>query len=157
MSHELIVASYLSDERGCDGVIAPKLIRQTDHIDSIVADKGFDQIVVYEAALIHLKQDEKIMIHPKANGVISASGEAALRQRNQHIKSINEDGVLAWRRTSGYYRQSEVENMFYRYKTLIGDQLRARGENYRQVESVLACNILNQFRLLGSPQSTLVA
>ena len=65
----------------------------------------------------------------------------------QHIKSINEDGVFAWRRTSGYYRQSEVENMFYRYKILIGDQLRARGENSRQVESVLACNILNQFRL----------
>ena len=87
----------------------------------------------------------------------TASGEAALRQRNQHIKSINEDGVLAWRRTSGYYRQSDVENMFYRYKTLIGDQLRARGENSRQVESVLACNILNQFRLLGRPESELVA
>ena len=97
------------------------------------------------------------MIHPRANGVISASGEAALRQRSQHIKSINEDGVLAWRRTSGYYRQSEVENMFFRYKKLIGDELRARGENSRRVESVIACNILNQFRLLGSPQSKLVA
>jgi len=67
-----------------------------------------DQIDVYEAALIHLNQDGKIMIHPRANGVISASGEASLRQRNQHIKSINEDGVLTWRRASGYYRQSEV-------------------------------------------------
>ena len=25
-----------------------------------------------------------------------------------HVKSIKEDGVLAWRRTSGYYRQSGV-------------------------------------------------
>ena len=91
------------------------------------------------------------MIHPRANGVVSALGEAALRHRNQLINSINEDGVLAWRRTSGYYRQSEVENMFYRYKTLIGNQLRARGKHSRQVESILACNILNHFRLLGRP------
>jgi len=157
VSHGLIVANHLTDEGGCDGTIAPTLIGQTGHIDSIVADKGYDQIGVYEAAQVHLKQGGEIIIHPRANGVISASGEAALRQRNQHIKSINEDGVLAWRRTSGYYCQSEVENMFYRYKTLIGDQLRARGENSRQVESVLACNILNQFRLLGRPQCELVA
>ena len=157
VSHGLIVASDLTDERGCDGVIAPTLITQTGHIDSIVADKGYDQVSVYEAAQAHVKQDGRIMIHPRANGVISASGEAALRQRNQHIKSINEDGVLAWIRTSGYYRQSAVENMFYRYKTLIGDQLRARGENSRQVESILACNILNQFRSLGRPECELVA
>ena len=97
------------------------------------------------------------MIHPRVNGVISASGEAALRQRNQHIKSINEDGVVAWRRTSGYYRQSEVENMFYRYKTLLGDQLRARSETFRLVESILACTILNRFIELGHPQCMLVA
>ena len=157
VSSGLIVASDLTDERGSDGVIAPTLITQIGHIDSIVADKGYDQVSVYEAAQAHLKQGGRIMIHPRVNGVISASGEAALRQRNQHIKSINEDGVLAWRRTSGYYRQSDVENMFYRYKTLIGDQLRARGENSRQVESVLACNILNQFRLLGRPECELVA
>jgi hypothetical protein len=47
--------------------------------------------------------------------------------------------------------------MFSRYKNLIGDELKARNENSRRVESVIACNILNQFKLLGSPQSELVA
>ena len=61
------------------------------------------------------------------NAVVSASDEAALRQRNQHVKSIDEDVVLAWKRTSGWYRQSEVENMFFRSKNLIGDELKARG------------------------------
>ena len=88
---------------------------------------------------------------------MSASDEAALRRRNQHIKSINQDGALACRRTSGYDHQSEVENMFFRYKKLIGDELKARGGNSRRVDSVIACNILNQFRPLGSPQSTLIA
>ena len=95
--------------------------------------------------------------YPRANTVVSASDEAALRQRNQHVKSIDEDAVPTWKRTPGYYRQSEVENMFFRYKNLIGDELRARNENSRKVESVIACNILNRFKLLGSPQSELIA
>ena len=151
------MAHYLSEDRKTDGEIAQQLIKQVVKIDSITADKGYDQSRVYEAANDQLKEGGQINIHPRANAVVSASNEAALRQRNQHVKSIDEDGVLTWKRTSGYYRQSEVENMFFRYKNLIGDELRARNENSRRVESVIACNILNKFRLLGSPQSTLVA
>ena len=80
VSNGLIVASNLTDERGCDGTIAPTLIRQTGYIDSIIADKGYDQIGVYEVAQVHLKLGGKIMIHPRANGVVSASGEAASRR-----------------------------------------------------------------------------
>jgi hypothetical protein len=47
--------------------------------------------------------------------------------------------------------------MFFRYKKLIGDELRARGETTLRVGFVIAYNLLNQFRLLGSPQSELVA
>ena len=59
MSHGLIVASDLTDERGCDGAIAPTLIGQTGQIDSIIADKGYDQIGVYEAALTDLNENGK--------------------------------------------------------------------------------------------------
>ena len=97
MSHGLIIAHHFTDDRECDEAVAPTLIGQTVSIDSIIADKCCDQISVYEAVQVHLKQCGEIIIHPRANGVVTASGEAALRQRNQHIKSINEDGVLAWR------------------------------------------------------------
>ena len=46
--------------------------------------------------------------------------------------------------------------MFFRYKKLIGDELRARGENSRRAEYIIACNILNRLKLLGSPQSELI-
>jgi hypothetical protein len=121
-----------------------------------IGDKAYDQIGVYQAAIDRDSTDLKLLIHPQTDAVISASNHAALKQRDVHVKSIKEDGVLAWRRTSGYYHQSAVENMFFRYKTLLGDQLRARGEASRQVESVLACNILNQFRSLGRPRCELV-
>ena len=61
------LGNHLTDERGCDGAIAPALIGQTGHINSITVDKGYDQIGVYEASLTHLKQVVK---------------------RNQHIKFI---------------------------------------------------------------------
>ena len=98
-----------------------------------------------------------INIHPRKNAVISESEEAAQKMlmRDNEINTLRRSmkrGVLAWRRTSGYYRQSEAENMFFRYKKLFGDALNARNENSRLVESVIACNILNQFRLLGKPE-----
>ena len=152
VSNGFIVAHVITDDKTHDGSIASQLIQQVGEIDSITADKGYDQIQVQQSAYDHLREGGKINIHPRKNAVVSESEEAALRQRNQHIKTINEDGVLAWRRTSGYYRQSEAENMFFRYKKLFGDALNARNENSRLVESVIACNILNQFRLLGRPE-----
>ena len=156
VSDGLIVASHLTDERVPDGSIAPNLIKQAGSINALTADKAYDQIDVYQAAIDRGSTDLKLLIHPRTDAVISASDQAALRQRDVHVKSIKEDGVLAWRRTSGYYHQSAVENMFFRYKTLLGDQLRARGEASQQVESVLACTILNHFRSLGRPRCELV-
>ena len=155
-SKGFIVANLLSEYQKTDGEIAPNLIHQVGRIDSITADKVYDQSRVYEAANDQLKEGGQLNIHPRVNAVVSASDEATLRQRNQHVKSIDEDVVLTWKRTSGYYRQREVENMFFRYKNLIRDELRAKNETSRRVESVIACNILNQFRLLGSPHSEMI-
>ena len=40
-----------------------------------------------EVAQVHLKQDGEIIIHPRANEVVSASGEAALCQRNPKLST----------------------------------------------------------------------
>ena len=63
-------------------------------IDSITADKAYDQSRVYSAANDQLEEGGQINIHPRVNVIVSASDGAALRQRNQHVKSIDEDGDL---------------------------------------------------------------
>ena len=83
------MANVLSEYQKTDGEIAPNLIHQVGRIDSITADKAYDQSRVYEASNDHMNEAGQINIHPRANAVISATDEAALRQRNQHIKSIN--------------------------------------------------------------------
>ena len=74
-----------------------------------------------------------------------------------HVHKIRTDGVYEWRRESGYYQQSKVENTFYRYKTTIGRKLRARTEQGREVEAKIAAKILNRFLTLGNAQSERVA
>ena len=62
-------------------------------------------------------------------------------------------GRRRWQKASGYHQQARVENAFFRYKSIIGDGLRARSPAGQQAESALAYNILNRLTELGRPAS----
>ncbi len=62
-------------------------------------------------------------------------------------------GRRRWKKTSGYHRQARVENAFFRYKSIIGDGLRARSPGGQVAEALVACNVLNQMTDLGRPDS----
>jgi hypothetical protein len=47
-------------------------------------------------------------------------------------------------KVSGYHRQARAENVFFRYKSIIGEALRARSPRGQLAETLLACNVLNQ-------------
>ena len=51
------------------------------------------------------------------------------------------------------HRQGRVENAFFRYKSIIGDGLRARSPAGQGSEAVLGCEILNRMTALGRPVS----
>ena len=44
-------------------------------------------------------------------------------------------------------------NAFFRYKSIVGDCLRARSSSGQRREAVLACNVLNRMTELGRPVS----
>ncbi len=56
-------------------------------------------------------------------------------------------------RESGYHRQGIVENVFFRYKSIIGDRLHARHPKAQETEAMLGCNILNRMFEQGRPAS----
>ena len=62
-------------------------------------------------------------------------------------------GRRRWKQASGYHRQGRVENTFFRYKSIIGDGLRARSPAGQGSEAVLGCEILNRMTALGRPVS----
>jgi len=124
-----------------------------DEIASLTGDKGYDQNSVVRN-VGKKNPAAQVVIHPRVNAVLSGKDEWT--QRDWHVHKIRSDGVEAWRRESGYYRQSTVENIFYRYKTSMGKNLRARREDSRQVEATIACKILNRFIELGRAESVAV-
>ena len=73
--------------------------------------------------------------------------------RDCTITDVETLGRRQWKKASGYHRQARVENAFFRYKSIIGDGLRARSVSGRDVEASLACRILNQMTALGRPES----
>ena len=69
------------------------------------------------------------------------------------ITEVETLGRRQWKKASGYHRQARVENAFCRYKSIIGDGLRARSDGGRSVKACLACRVLNRMSELGRPQS----
>ena len=73
--------------------------------------------------------------------------------RDRTITLVKQLGRRRWKKASGYHRQGRVENTFFRYKSIIGDGLRARSPAGQGSEVVLGCEILNRMTALGRPVS----
>ncbi len=71
----------------------------------------------------------------------------------ERVARIREVGRRRWKKESGYHRQGTVENAFFRYKSIIGDRLRARHPKAQEAETLIACNVLNRMTALGRPAS----
>ena len=62
-------------------------------------------------------------------------------------------GQRRWKQASEYHRQDRVENTFFRYKSIIGDDFRVRSTAGQGSEAVLGCEILNRMTEFGRPAS----
>jgi hypothetical protein len=82
---------------------------------------------------------------------------AALGERNRNIRLIRELGRREWHNSSGYSKRSPVENIMYRYKTIIGRSMRSRTLGGQRVKVQLASKILNTMARLGMPHCYRVA
>ena len=78
-----------------------------------------------------------------AHLVVSGHGPRS-PARDRTITLVKQLGRRRWKKASGYHRQSRVENAFFRYKSIIGDGLRARSPAGQGSEVVLGCEILNR-------------
>ena len=76
---------------------------------------------------------------------------------NRHVERIDEVGRQKWRVEAGYHRQARAENGVYRYKKIIGPNLRARSVDGQLAEVKIACKILNKMFELGAPRSAPIA
>ena len=116
---------------------------------SVTADMAYDTIAIYEAAAA---RGATVVVPPtKAARVSRRRPRSSARDRT--IKTVKAIGRQRWKKKSGYHRQARVENAFFRYKSVIGDGLRARTPEGQVAEARLGCNVLNRMTELGRPES----
>ena len=74
-------------------------------------------------------------------------------QRDQHIRMIEGSGRIGWRTAVGHGKRSLGEAAVFRYKAIIGRNLRARMLAAQKTEARVACAVLNRMTRLGRPAS----
>ena len=97
-------------------------------------------------------RDARVVVPPARTASLSRHGPRS-RARDRTIRRVQILGCRRWKKASRYPRQARVENVVFRYKSIIGPGLRARTEAGRQTEALLACDVLNRMTELGRPAS----
>ena len=119
----------------------------------MTADGAYDGETVYDA-VAERHPEAAVIIPPRATAVPT---ESATTQRDRHIAEIEKPGRMNWQRRSGYNRRSLVETAMYRYKTVVGQRLRARTLPNQRGSTKIGCNVLNQMTTLGMPATVRIS
>ena len=98
-----------------------------------------------------------VVVFGKLAARLRSDPSTAIKERNRNVLSIRELSRRKWHKQSGYSQRSMVENAIYRYKTILGGDMRSRGLARQRVEVQLGCKILNRMALFGMPESVKVA
>ena len=146
----VILAHTLTKATVDDATTALDLITAIDgNLVSVTADAAYDTVAVYETAAA---RGATLVVPPVRTANVARHGPRS-PARDRTITSVKKLGRRRWKKTAGYHRQARVENAFFRYKSIIGEVLRARSPTGQQSEAVRACNILNRMTALGRPTS----
>ena len=123
-----IVASELTASRARDATRVPALLTQIQApLAWVAADSAYDKETVYKAIEAHSPgRRTRVVIPPQRNATLSQNSNTAMRERDRHIRAIERHGRREWYKLSGFTKRSMVENAVYRYKAIIGSEMRAR-------------------------------
>jgi Transposase DDE domain len=153
-TNEILASELTSNEIGDPSMVSPLLDQVPGSLASVLADGAYDGEPVYRA--VAQRQPEPpptVIIPPRATAVLRSTTGTVPSLRDRHILTIQEKGRRGWERAVGYGQRSLVETAMFRYKTLIGPTLRARKFAAQQVETRVACSVINRMTPLGMPIS----
>ena len=146
----VIVSHALTEATVDDATTAMKLMAAgAGDLERVTADGAYDAVSFYDAAGA---RGATVVVPPTSAAKVSRRGPRS-RARDRTISAVKKVGRRRWKKMAGYHQQARVENAFFRYKSIIGDSLRARSPAGQGREAALACNILNRLTELGRPAS----
>ena len=149
----MIRAPVLTDSSGDDAKTGIKLIKKTKGVPaSVTGDAAYDTVAIYDQAGA---RGARVVVPPTRTASVSGHKSRSAGQ-DRTILRVAKIGRKRWKKESGYHRQGVVENAFFRYKSILGDKLHARGLAAQRVEAVIGCKILNRLLALGRPRSVAI-
>jgi hypothetical protein len=148
---EILATTLTSHDIDDGSQVGPLLDQVEGPVVSFTGDGAFDRDDVYdEIAARH--SDAAIIVPPRSTAVPSSAAETAPTQRDRHLQSIARHGRMNWQKSSGYNDRALVEADISRYKRVIGDALRSRTDNRRNIDVAIAVRALNRMLELGRPE-----
>ena len=146
----VIVAQALTEPTVDDATTGIALIETVDaEIARVTADAAYDTVAFYEAAGV---RDATVVVPPSKTAKVSRRWPRS-RARDRTITDVETLGRRRWKKEGRLPSPGAGGGMaFFRYKSIIGDRLRARSQGGRVAESVVACHVLNQMTKLGRPE-----
>jgi IS5 family transposase len=145
-----IRAHALTEATVADATTALELLDAVDGgLASVTGDAAYDTVALYEAAG---DRGATVVVPPTRTAKVSRRRPRS-SARDRTIRKVTQIRRRRWRKVSGYHRQARAENTFFRYKSIIGEALRARSSGGQLAETLLACNVPNQMTTLGRPRS----
>ena len=146
----VIVTQAVTESTADDATTGIGLVENvSENVASVTADAAYDTVAFYDAAG---SRGAKVVIPPAKTASVSRRGRRS-GAPDRTIRRVKVLGRRRWKKASGYHRQARVENAIFRYKSIIGNALRARTSGGRLTEALLACNVLNRMSGLGRPTS----
>ena len=122
---------------------------------SVAADSAYDKEAVYEAIEAHSPgRRTRVVIPPQRNATLSQNSNTAMQERDRHIRAIERHGRREWYKLSGYTKRSMVENAVYRYKAIIGPEMRARTWRGNELNTELGARYSTRWLRSGCPIRT---
>lgn len=147
----VLTTNAVGDSQGAEQLL--RALPSGAGLRSFTGDVAYDKVRVRR----WLGEGVEQIIPPQSDAVRGGSGKPWFSQRDQALRQIEQVGRKWWKQFVGYPRRSRIEATMYRYKTMIGERLRARTLPSQTTEVRIACRLLNDMLQAAKPLSQKVA
>lgn len=146
-----ILAHDLTPSARHDGPRLPGLLDQIEGpVAAVYGDKAYDGFKAHAAILA---KGGRPVIPPRKGAAIRPPPRLKdpPPTRGQAVARITEIGRAGWKKETGYHRRSLAETAMFRFKSIIGPNLKSRTLPNQKTEAAIAVRCLNAFTALGMP------
>jgi hypothetical protein len=147
-----IVCTELTTDDIADPTALPDLLDQIDGpVDQFLADGAYAGDPTSDVLNARFGSMIEVIIPPPKNAVYSQNAALHPTIRDLNIAEIESKGRIAWQTSSGYNKRSRIETQIGRWKTVIGQKLKARSHENQKTETKIGVRIPNRMTELGRP------